>query len=106
MRKRNPSSVHPEFWQERWRISQIGFHQSSVDRNLQTYWPTLELADNAEVFVPLCGKSLDLKWLRDRGCAVSGVEISAIAVESFLMEQGIPARRRNLGEIDLYEAEN
>jgi thiopurine S-methyltransferase len=97
--------VQPEFWQERWRIAQTGFHQSSTDRSLQTFWPTLNLAENAGVFVPLCGKSLDLVWLRDRGCAVSGVEISAIAVEAFFMERGIPARRRVLGEFDLYEAE-
>jgi thiopurine S-methyltransferase len=97
--------VQPEFWQERWRISQIGFHQSNVERNLQTYWPTLDVAANADVFVPLCGKSLDLKWLRDQGCAVTGVEISDIAVEAFFMENGIPARRRPLAEFDLYETE-
>jgi thiopurine S-methyltransferase len=97
--------VQPEFWQERWRIAQTGFHQNSVDRNLQAFWPTLNLAANAGVFVPLCGKSLDLEWLRHRGCAVSGVELSAIAVEAFFMERGIPAKRRVLGEFDLYEAE-
>jgi thiopurine S-methyltransferase len=96
--------VQPEFWQERWRIAQTGFHQSSVDRKLQAFWPTLNLAANAGVFVPLCGKSLDLEWLRDRGCAVAGVELSAIAVEAFFMERGIPARRRVVGGFDLYEA--
>jgi thiopurine S-methyltransferase len=97
--------VQPEFWQERWRMAQTGFHQSSVDRSLQAFWPTLSIAANAGVFVPLCGKSLDLLWLRERGYAVSGVELSAIAVEAFFMEQGILAARRELGEFDLYEAE-
>jgi thiopurine S-methyltransferase len=97
--------VQPKFWQERWRISQIGFHQSSVDRNLQTYWPTLGVAANSDVFVPLCGKSLDLEWLREQGCNVTGVEVSDIAVEAFFMENGIAARRRPLAEFDLYEAE-
>jgi thiopurine S-methyltransferase len=98
--------VQPEFWQERWRAAQTGFHQFSVERNLQAFWPTLKLAANAGVFVPLCGKSLDLEWLRERGHAVSGVEISTIAVEAFFMERGILARRRVLGEFDLYEAES
>jgi thiopurine S-methyltransferase len=97
--------VQPEFWQERWRISQIGFHQSCVDRNLQAYWPTLDVAADSDVLVPLCGKSLDLKWLREQGCKVTGVELSDIAVEAFFMENGIPARRRPLAEFDLYEAE-
>lgn len=97
--------MQPEFWQERWRIAQTGFHQSSVDRTLQAFWPTLNIAASAGVFVPLCGKSLDLEWLRDRGHAVSGVEISAIAVEAFFMEQGILATRRQLAKFDLYETQ-
>jgi len=97
--------VQPEFWQERWRTAQIGFHQPSVDRHLQAYWPTLKLAADSAVFVPLCGKSLDLPWLRAQGHTVSGVELSAIAVEAFLMEHGIPARRRALDGFDAYEAE-
>jgi thiopurine S-methyltransferase len=55
--------------------------------------------------VPLCGKSLDLLWLSDQGHTVIGVEISAVAVESFFMEHGIPARRRSLDDFDVYEAD-
>ena len=56
------------------------------------------------MFVPLCGKSLDLLWLLERGHCLTGVELSAVALESFCMEQGIPARRRTLANFDLYEA--
>jgi thiopurine S-methyltransferase len=97
--------VQPEFWQERWRTAQIGFHQSAVDRHLQVYWPTLKLAANSPVFVPLCGKSLDLLWLREQGHEVCGVELSPVAVEAFCMEHGIPARRRVVGDFEVYEAE-
>jgi thiopurine S-methyltransferase len=97
--------VQPEFWQERWRTAQIGFHQSAVDRHLQAYWPKLNLAAGGRAFVPLCGKSLDLLWLRDRGHVVSGVELSPVAVEAFCLENGIPARRRPLGGFDAFEAD-
>ena len=96
--------MQTEFWHERWRAGQIGFHQSAVDRRLQQYWPTLALASESRVFVPLCGKSLDLVWLRERGHSLAGVELSALALESFCMEQGIPARRRTLDDFDVYEA--
>jgi thiopurine S-methyltransferase len=96
--------LQPEFWHERWRIGQIGFHQSAVDRHLRRYWPDLGLADDSRVFVPLCGKSLDLQWLRERGHSVAGVELSAVALESFCMEQGVPARRRTFDQFDVYEA--
>jgi thiopurine S-methyltransferase len=98
--------LEPEFWHGRWQTGQIGFHRPEVDRYLQQYWPDLGLASHTRVFVPLCGKSLDLKWLRERGHFVAGVELSAVALESFCMEHGIPAQRRLLDGFDVYEAEN
>jgi thiopurine S-methyltransferase len=97
--------LQPEFWQARWRTGQIGFHQSRVDRNLEEHWPELGVAKSSRVFVPLCGKSLDILWLVERGHSVAGVELSAVALESFCMEHGIPARRRTLGRFDVYETE-
>ena len=97
--------MQPDFWLDRWRTAQIGFHQGAVDRHLKAYWPRLSLPANSPVFVPLCGKSLDLLWLRERGHSVKGVELSPVALESFCMEHGIPAMRRVLGDFDAYEAE-
>ena len=97
--------MKPEFWHDRWRTGQLGFHQSTVDRSLTAYWPGFKLAAASRVLVPLCGKTLDLLWLRDRGHFVAGVELSAVALETFCMENGIPARRRVLRDFDVYEAE-
>ena len=97
--------MQPDFWLDRWRTAQIGFHQAAVDRHLKAYWPLLKLPANSRVFVPLCGKSLDLLWLRNLGNSVLGVELSPVALESFLMEHGIPARRRALADFDVYEAD-
>lgn len=97
--------MQPDFWLNRWRTAQIGFHQAAVDRHLQAYWPRLMVAANSPVFVPLCGKSLDLMWLRTQGHAVIGVELSPVALESFLMEHGIPATRRVRSCFDVYEAD-
>ncbi len=98
--------MEAQFWQNRWRNGQIGFHQSSVDRNLRRHWPELPLRKGGRVFVPLCGKSLDLLWLRDQGHVVTGVELSARAIEDFCRENGVPARRRIQADFDVYEAEN
>jgi thiopurine S-methyltransferase len=96
--------VQPDFWHERWRTGQIGFHQKSPDRNLARHFADLRLAKGSRVFVPLCGKSLDLLWLRDQGHFVVGVELSAIALEAFCMENGVPARRRVREDFEIYEA--
>jgi thiopurine S-methyltransferase len=96
--------LQPDFWHKRWQIGQIGFHQSAVDRHLKRHWPDLGLASGSRVFVPLCGKTLDLLWLQERHQSVTGVELSAVALESFCMEHGVPARRRVLEHFDVYEA--
>jgi thiopurine S-methyltransferase len=98
--------VQPDFWHDRWRTAQIGFHRFSVDDNLIRHWRDLSLPKAARVLVPLCGKSLDLLWLRDQGHAVVGIELSDIAQQAFFMENGVAARRRALPHFDLYEAEN
>jgi thiopurine S-methyltransferase len=97
--------VQPDFWHERWRLGQIGFHQSIVEQQLVRHWPKLQMGAG-NVLVPLCGKSLDMLWLQDQGWRVSGVEISAVALESFCLEQGILARRRAGEAFDDFEAKN
>jgi thiopurine S-methyltransferase len=98
--------VRHDFWHDRWRTAQIGFHRSSVDDNLIHHWRDLSPPEAARVLVPLCGKSLDLLWLRQRGHKVVGIELSDIALQAFFMENGVAARRRALPRFDLYEAEN
>ena len=97
--------MQPDFWHERWRKGQTAFHQTAVDRHLAQHWATLQVPAGGRVFVPLCGKSLDLLWLRTHGHSVVGVELSALALESLCMENGIPAKRRQVDDFEVYEAE-
>jgi len=83
--------MNPEFWHERWRRGEIGWHATSINLHLQDHWPRLGVAPGARVFVPLCGKSLDLLWLAGQGLWVSGVEISRVAVEAFFADNGLYA---------------
>ena len=81
--------MHAGFWHERWEANQLGFHQETVNDRLREHWPTLGVARQATVFVPLCGKSLDMRWLRELGHPVVGVEVSPIAIRDFFAEAGI-----------------
>jgi thiopurine S-methyltransferase len=98
--------LQPSFWQERWRTGQTGFHQVAVEPNLSKFWPKLAIDPGCAVFVPLCGKSCDLLWLAQCGHQVIGVELSAIAVESFHLENGVAARRRTAGVFEEFIHEN
>jgi thiopurine S-methyltransferase len=96
--------VRPDFWHHRWRSGQTGFHQASVDADLIAHWGALSLREGDRVMVPLCGKSIDLLWLRERGHAVVGIELSDIALQAFCAENGIPARRQVGAMLNRYEA--
>ncbi|MGY6554557.1 MAG: thiopurine S-methyltransferase [Wenzhouxiangella sp.] len=74
------------FWHERWRSGQIGFHTDAPHWALDAHWHSLQIARHEAVLVPLCGKSLDLRWLRQHGHAVLGVELDTLAVNSFFAE--------------------
>ena len=81
--------MDPDFWQERWQRNEIGFHQPQGNVALRASWERLELQGGARVLVPLCGKSVDMAWLCAQGFDVVGVELSAVAIEAFLREQGV-----------------
>ena len=89
-----------EFCLERWEREEIGFHQSEINPYLCRYWHELHPAKNSEVFVPLCGKSRDLLWLRQQGHRVLGVELSAIAVQAFFSENGYTPHCASAGKFD------
>jgi thiopurine S-methyltransferase len=97
--------MNREFWQSRWDEGRIGFHQDEVNPYLQRYWHTLGVSPRATVFVPLCGKSRDMLWLRDQGHAVIGVEIVPRAVEAFFAENRLTATHRPHGSFTLWESE-
>jgi len=81
--------MEPSFWHEKWQLQQIGFHQYQVNPFLVKYWPVLGLADTSEVFVPLCGKSLDMFYLAEQGHAVLGCELNSLAVEQFFTDNDL-----------------
>jgi thiopurine S-methyltransferase len=83
-----------EFWHDRWERNQIAFHQHHINVHLERYWPRLGLGGQGKVFVPLCGKSLDMLWLAGEGHQVLGVEISPLAVQSFFRENGLEPQVR------------
>ena len=91
------------FWHERWERAEIGFHQQDINVHLQQFWKALNLQPGQRVFVPLCGKSLDLLWLAGEGHPVTGVEISPIAVEAFFQENGLQPRRWREGAFEVWE---
>ena len=97
--------MDPEFWLARWQKQEIGFHQASVLDLLQAHWARLGLERGAPVFVPLCGKSLDMAWLAGEGYRVIGAELSEIAIDEFFAERGLKPTTRTVGRFAVKSAE-
>ncbi len=81
--------MNPKFWQNRWQEKRIGFNQSEVNPLLIAYWSALNLPAGSRIFVPLCGKTIDMVWLAAQGYDVVGVELVEFAVQEFFAEHNI-----------------
>jgi thiopurine S-methyltransferase len=91
--------VERDFWLDRWSSQQIGFHQTEVNPWLRKCWPEMNIPSDSAVFVPLCGKSLDMSWLAQRGHRVFGAELAETAVRAFFDEAGQPYRVARLRHV-------
>jgi thiopurine S-methyltransferase len=96
--------MDPAFWIERWEKQQIGFHQQTINPYLVTYWGELAVPRNAPVFVPMCGKSRDMQWLRHSGHPVIGVEIARTAVRDFFEQLALAPQVTEAGSLERWEA--
>lgn len=94
------------FWHQKWKINEIAFHGSNANPLLVKYLDRLSVAKDGRVFLPLCGKTLDIHWLISRGYRVSGAELSPIAVEQLFLELGVEPKISGAGKTDLYSAKN
>lgn len=96
--------MEKDFWLERWEKGEIGFHQEEFNPHLRQYWHELQLAQDSLIFVPLCGKSRDMLWLRKQGQQILGIELSAVAVQAFFEENGYTPQQSAHGKFELCEA--
>ena len=76
-------------WHERWVTEQIGWHRTVYNDMMVKHWASIDAKPNGTVLVPLCGKSLDMVWLAERGHDVIGLEMVELAVETFFQEQNL-----------------
>ncbi len=94
------------FWHLRWGGNDIAFHESEANPLLVKYFKELSLAKGSRIFLPLCGKTLDIPWLLSNGYRVAGAELSKIAIGQLFTELGVEPKISGVGEVDHYSAKN
>ncbi len=75
-------------WLGVWERGDIRFHRPDPNPLMVAHLPGLGLAPGARLFLPLCGKSVDIGWLRAQGFRVAGAELSRLAVEQLFDSLG------------------
>lgn len=95
-----------DFWLQRWKRGEIGFHEGEVNHFLAEHFAKLQLAKGSRVFLPLCGKTRDCAWLLAQGYRVVGAELSEIAISALFDELGLQPQITKTGELLRYSADD
>jgi thiopurine S-methyltransferase len=106
--------VEHTFWHNKWEINQLGFHLNYIHpllkRNIGLFQVNNSLKNGFKnqqsIFVPLCGKTLDIGYLLDQGHSVVGVELSEIAVKEVFQQLSIQAEISEWAGGKLYQGKN
>jgi thiopurine S-methyltransferase len=98
--------VDAQFWHQRWEENNTFWHLSEANPGLAAHFHQLSVAKDGRIFLPLCGKTLDIPWLLSRGYRVAGAELSKIAIEQLFAELGVKPKISGMGKFDHYSAEN
>ena len=94
------------FWHQRWEKNEIAFHEEAANLLLVKYFSQLSLTEDSRIFLPLCGKTLDIAWLLSNGCSVVGAELSKIAIEQLFLNLGIKPTITQAGKLEHHSAAN
>lgn len=86
--------LHLQFNSDQWQTRKIAFHLSDVNEVLRDHIGKLLPTENEQdvcstgkrVFVPLCGKTIDMAYLVQKAKEVVGVEAIQMALEEFSQE--------------------
>lgn len=98
--------MQPDFWHKKWQESDIGFHNTDANPLLVKHFSALGVATGSRIFLPLCGKTLDIHWLLAQGFQVVGAELSPIAIEQLFDELGVTPEVTQRENLQHYRAPN
>lgn len=98
--------MDPDFWHQKWERNEIGFHVGEANPLLVNSFHQLSLAKGDRVFLPLCGKTLDIAWLLDQGYRVVGIELNPLAIQQLFAELGAKPAITRMEALSHYGAEN
>ena len=98
--------METSFWHQRWRENRIGFHAKTPNSLLEKNFNKLSFPKGSRVFLPLCGKTLDIGWFLSQGFRVVGAELSETAVAQLFEELGVEPEITIVGDLKRYSVQD
>lgn len=91
--------MEASFWHGKWARGEIGFHSAAANPLLLRHFDALQLPAGSRIFLPLCGKTLDVHWLLQRGYQVAGIDLSELAIRALFAELGLQPELKQEGDL-------
>jgi len=84
------NNVTLDYWKKKWEEGDTSWHNSKVNRTIENYFDKMVGNEKEQrILFPLCGKTMDMKWVADKGHVVVGVEGSEKAAKEFFQDQNL-----------------
>jgi len=98
--------LNPSDWIKAWDADYVPFHKQAPHTGLLKH-ETLLLPKLSSVFIPLCGKTVDMKYLSDKGHKVVGLEISEKGILEFFKDNELSYSRKRHSTLpfDVFQAD-
>jgi len=94
-------------WADRWKEGKTGWHQEAINPLLLAHYDQwIGNRQHLKIFQPLCGKSVDIKWLYDKGHTVWGVDIAEEAMIAFFTSYSMRFTKAPLGNFQVFQNED
>lgn len=94
-----------DFWIKKWKTPKPGFQQEKVNSRLKKHWHRLGLT-GGKIFVPLCGSTIDMRWLIESGFQVFGVEFSEVACRKYFESNNLDYEEITDSRFNYFKGEN
>lgn len=98
--------MESDFWHDLWEANDTGWHLDTTNPFLQEFLSQLELKEDSRIFIPLCGKTIDIKWLLSKGHRIVGAELNENAIKELFVSLSLHPNIQNIGQLTLYSAKN
>ena len=96
-----------DFWNQVWKEERLGFDQVEMNHYLKKSLSTWLLETSETIFVPLCGRSIDMWELHCLGHQIVGVEYVRDALEDFDKKFSLNMRKHFIRDsVECFETED